>query len=127
MPYLQIATYCQTVLRAARLIRRAAQACALGLALAGCSGAPQSPARNSPLVSPCNRLQTIDLPAQRLDATIQALADASGCFVATDLASHGTTPAPAVRGELSIAAALSRSLHGSGLSISQQGNTLTVH
>lgn len=127
MPQLLITTYLQARSRMLRQMRRGTQLCVLSLALAGCGGTPQSAERNSPLVSPCNRLQAIDLPAQRLDATVQALADASGCFVASDMATSGATPVSAVHGELSIAAALSRALRGTGLSLVQQGNTLTVH
>lgn len=57
---------------------------------------------------------------------MQALADASGCFVTRDRTTHRAISVPAVHGELSIAAALSRALRGTSLSLVQQGNTLTV-
>lgn len=54
------------------------------------------------------------------------LADASGYFVTRDRTTRRAIPVPAMHGELSIAAALGRALRGTGLSLVQQNNTLTV-
>lgn len=98
----------------------------LAAALAGCQS-DSSISSSSPEISPCNRLRNVDLPAQRFDATAQALEHASSCFIKTDMADTATIKVAAVSGHLSIAAALYRALAPTRLQVIQNGDTLIVH
>lgn len=57
----------------------------------------------------------VDLPAQRMDERMQALAHSTGCFMEVDMALLADKQAPRVRGRMTARDALYRSLRGSGL------------
>ncbi len=57
----------------------------------------------------------VDLPKQRLDERVQALARSTGCFMEVDPALLSDGQARRVRGRMTAARALYRSLRGSGL------------
>ncbi len=57
----------------------------------------------------------VDLPAQRLDERVQALAHATGCFMEVDTALLADKQAKRVRGRMTARNALYLSLRGSGL------------
>lgn len=68
----------------------------------------------------------LDLPSQPLATSLRQLAEAAHLTLAVD---HSIVPdrlAPAVRGHLEPSAALAQLLQGSGLTYSQQGNTLVI-
>lgn len=57
----------------------------------------------------------VNLPAQRLDERVLALAKASGCFMEVDTTSLADKQARRLRGRMTAGTALYRSLRGSGL------------
>jgi hypothetical protein len=57
----------------------------------------------------------VDLPAQRMDERVQALAHATGCFMEVDTTLLADKQARRVRGRMTAGTALYRSLRGSGL------------
>ena len=57
----------------------------------------------------------VDLPQQRMDERVQALAHDTGCFMEVDVALLADKQAPRVRGRMTAAHALYRSLRGTGL------------
>lgn len=69
-----------------------------------------------PAAAECTRGKVrVDLPMQRMDERVQALAQATGCFMEVDTALLADRQARRVRGRMTPSEALYRSLRGSGL------------